>query len=679
MLYQDSYARKIEFLMKHQITHFSIFLWLLIVLQTTGFSQGKIMIVGGGTENYNDWSNIPYTWAVDQSANKKVAIVSFSTESSWLPNYFISLGAAAAKNFRIHTSALANSQATYDSLMAYDVIFFKGGNQANYYLTYKNSKVQDAVTDNFNSGGVIAGTSAGLAILSGVVYTAENGTAYSDDCLKNIFHSSITLKNDFINLMPGYIFDSHFIERGRLARLLAFMARWKHDTNEDITGIGVDDMTAFCIDLSDPDNKMGYAWGTAAVNIYRDGELGHHNNKLYCKDVKAIQLLHDCAINLNTFEVTGFNSMINVETDREFINKYILLSGSDPVSENQLFISHFINAGTGQLTPILIITGSSTTLANAYKQAFITAGASNVEIGQALPANQNDPGLQALINQAGALVFVGNAYQTFYDFVNSGSGNGALLSNKIWEVCCLAFVGDNSRMAGAYVVSDNYLTNPNASFTGQLAFNPGLNLLQTMIIMPNTYLYSTDYWENTNSAIPWGMLEKQVCRGVWLTVGNFMEFYDEFPYSYITVHGESPAMILTSLNDRNYDLNAQLFRNRQVAGFEEMDFRTLLYPDKINVGDLVYGLPGINRDQTLIAYYDPGSKQIVAQFEINVTGDIHFSIYDLNGRMLKHEHLSSANGREYFRIHLPNTRAGLYIIRVQSDQETLTRKVMVQP
>jgi cyanophycinase len=361
---------------------------------SAAFSQGHIMIVGGGTENYNDWSNIPYAWAVDNSANKKVAIVSFNSESSWLPNYFISLGATAAKNFRIHTAALANSQDTYDSLMAYDVIYFKGGNQANYYLTYKNSKVQDAVTDKFNLGGVIAGTSAGLAILSGVIYTAENGTAYSDNCLKNIFHSSITLKNDFLNLMPGYIFDSHFVERGRLGRLLAFMARWKHDHDEDLVGIGVDDMTAFCIDLSDPDNAMGYAWGTAAVNIYRDGIFGHQNNTLFCQDVKATQLLHGCSINLNTFEVEGFNSQMSVEQTTEFGNRTILLSGSDPVNENQLFITHMVDSLGSKSEPILIITGTNTTLANAYKQAYINAGATNVEVEQAIPSNNTNPAFQ---------------------------------------------------------------------------------------------------------------------------------------------------------------------------------------------------------------------------------------------------------------------------------------------
>lgn len=641
------------------------------------FSQGKIMIVGGGSENNNDWSNIPYAWAVNQSANKKVAVVAYTTESSWLPNYFISLGAVAAKNFVINTVSVANSQATYDSLMAYDVIFFRGGDQKNYYLTYKNTKTQDALTDKFNSGGVIAGTSAGLAILSGVIYTAESGTAYSDDCLKNIFHSSITLKNDFLQIMPGYLFDSHFIERGRLARLLAFMARWKNDHSQDLIGIGVDDMTAFCIDRTDPQNMMGYAWGTAAVNIYRGGVLGHQSDKLYCNDVSSTQLLHGCSINLNTFGVSGFNSQMSVQHNNETGDYTLLLSGSDPVSENSTFISHLVNSVGAPSDPILIITGTSTTSANSYRQAFLSAGATTVNVGQAISANIINPALEALINQAGKFVFVGNTYQTLYDFVFSGSGNGLLLNQKInANGAKVAFVGDNSRMAGAQVVSDNYITYAGASFYGQLNFNPGLNLLPTMVIVPNTYLYSTSYYENTNSALPWGLLSKQVYRGVWLTVKNFMKFYKDGTDRFITVYGESPGMILTSKQNA-FDLNAQLFRNRQVGGFNDFDFATLLYPNILKVGEGSTGITSTSVQNPVYVYYDAQNKQLKISSEGMGSGNLVCEIYDSTGRLIKPETFTIQPGQNIFAMNAGHLRKGIYILRVQTNDTVVSEKIMI--
>jgi len=40
--------------MKKSLLQISLFSVLLFFLSVMGFAQGKIMIVGGGTENYND-------------------------------------------------------------------------------------------------------------------------------------------------------------------------------------------------------------------------------------------------------------------------------------------------------------------------------------------------------------------------------------------------------------------------------------------------------------------------------------------------------------------------------------------------------------------------------------------------------------------------------------------------
>src|SRR5690606_14385596 len=131
-----------------------------------------------------------------------------------------------------------------------------------YYNNYKDTKTTQAVVDKFQEGGVIAGTSAGMAILSGVVFTAENGSVYPDEALQDFTDTGITLADDFLPLFPGYLFDSHFTERGRIGRLLPFMGNWYINRGKKITGIGVDDRTAICID----ENKNGYVFGTGSVS-----------------------------------------------------------------------------------------------------------------------------------------------------------------------------------------------------------------------------------------------------------------------------------------------------------------------------------------------------------------------------------------------------------------------------
>lgn len=48
------------------------------------YAQGKIVLVGGGSESDASyaWSNAPYQWAIDESANKKVAVISYDHSGS---------------------------------------------------------------------------------------------------------------------------------------------------------------------------------------------------------------------------------------------------------------------------------------------------------------------------------------------------------------------------------------------------------------------------------------------------------------------------------------------------------------------------------------------------------------------------------------------------------------------
>lgn len=175
-------------------------LWCFIFLLVCGIAaaQGKLVLVGGGGEDQNDWSDEPYRWAVDQSQNKKVAVISYGDADNWIPDYFKWLGAVDAVNIKLDSRTIADQQATYDLLMQYDVFFFKGGDQSLYYQYFKGTKTQQAIIDKFNAGGVISGTSAGMAILSKVFYAALGNSLYPDDVLQDFQDPDITLRNDFL-------------------------------------------------------------------------------------------------------------------------------------------------------------------------------------------------------------------------------------------------------------------------------------------------------------------------------------------------------------------------------------------------------------------------------------------------------------------------------------------------
>jgi cyanophycinase-like exopeptidase len=99
----------------------------------------------------------------------------------------------------------------------------------------------------------IVGTSAGTAILSEFVYSAQRKSVTSAAALADPFSRDITLDRDFLLLphMAGIITDQHLIERDRIGRTLTFMARLVADgwTSEG-RAIAIDRETAVLVDAS---------------------------------------------------------------------------------------------------------------------------------------------------------------------------------------------------------------------------------------------------------------------------------------------------------------------------------------------------------------------------------------------------------------------------------------------
>jgi len=79
-----------------------------LVCTRLALAQGPVLLVGGGSEDYNDWSDAPYRWLVEHAANRRVLILHYSDPSSFLPDYFASLGALEATNLVISSRVAAN-------------------------------------------------------------------------------------------------------------------------------------------------------------------------------------------------------------------------------------------------------------------------------------------------------------------------------------------------------------------------------------------------------------------------------------------------------------------------------------------------------------------------------------------------------------------------------------------
>jgi len=549
----------------------TLYLFLLVITVSPSFGQGKLMLIGGGSEKDTDysWSNTPYQWAVDQSSNKKVAIIAFgeSSDPQWLPDYFMKLGASQAKNFIINTTDSAQSTITYDTLMHYDVFFFKGGDQYNYYSTYKNSKVSEAIKDKFNEGGVIAGTSAGMAILSGVMYTAANGSLYPDQALKNVYNANITLADDFLNLLPGYIGDTHFIERGRMPRLMAFMANWFFNHGEMLTGIGVDDRTAFCIDQ----NKIGHAYGTGAVNIVSAESFAEEDGMLTTDSIHTTALLHGQTYNLNTQSIESTLSEDIASSLNENGNYTVYLSGSELVNDNQELLQKLAN----DFDEALLITETENSAVSDYEEALTDLQISSKVITTSQFADSCASALSRnLIKQSHLVILLNSNIKN-----DQNTSTGQLLINHLKrDDITSVFLGEEAKIAGSYYV-DNNTDDPLNAYYGDLSFTQGLGILTATTIIPDAYdPSSSDFYENNTAAVQYALINKKLKYGLLINKGSYVKYGPNEGLGQFTSAGEYVSLLITNIGTLG-DLASQPVdangNTRNVVGYDQLQWSWL--------------------------------------------------------------------------------------------------------
>jgi cyanophycinase len=625
------------------------------------FTQpGRLLLVGGGAEKEGaaSWSTPAYRWAGE---GKKVAIVGISIGS--LAPYFIQrCGATRAKEFAISTHDSADSQATYDTLTSYDVIFFRGGDQYDYYRLYRNTKLQEAVNEVYRRGGTICGTSAGMHILSTVVFTAKNGTAYPYSCIENPNNARVTLASDFMNFFPGLIFDTHFAERGRFGRLVGFLANYALNKGEAITGLGMDDMTCMTVD----EQGLGTVYGTGCANLYKSGSnYSLNGTKLIADTVQIIQLLHGSTLNFQTGKITyaGLDRQMTTDKLEETGNYTILASGSNPVSDNQAMLIDLVNNTGSPKAEIVVLTGDQN-LAEAYKTKLLELGVDQVNIFIAKIENGNDANLANQITQATKILFLKNWFISFSAFLSTPNGK-LLLQQVKKDHMITAFIGEDARLAGKTVV-ENYLT-LYASYYAKLSFGKGLSLLNHTVLMPDTYL-NEDVFENTATAVPYAMARDTLKYGIWLTNHSYMKYTPVQGKATLTGYGTAPVMVLANAGtlagfSSHTASGSTGSLPRMVAGFEHLQLAMIDYTTPYIMGNTHPArIDDLGEIQSPVISPNPVQKEISLKW--NSTG-YEWEITDLQGRILKQG--KARNNPE--RIDVSNFRSGLYLVIIKNEQK----------
>jgi cyanophycinase-like exopeptidase len=226
--------------------------------------KAGILLAGGATDNDNGM-----IWLIKRANGGDVVVLRASGSDGYNDYIYSELGIKvnSVTTIVINGSAQANKDTVCQAVQNAELIFIAGGNQWRYYNDWKGTCLQIALNKHINEKNApIGGTSAGLAVLGEVVYTAQYSSATSQQALGNPFHSNITLANDFLQVpfLEETITDSHYNNPDRRGRHTTFMARMIKDWQMNAKGIGINEFTAVGVD----ENGIGHVFGNPNSTDY---------------------------------------------------------------------------------------------------------------------------------------------------------------------------------------------------------------------------------------------------------------------------------------------------------------------------------------------------------------------------------------------------------------------------
>ncbi len=502
------------------------------------FATGYLCAVGGGTENRNDWSDAPYRWMVQQADSGICLVMHYDRGSSWLERYFKDFGASHASSLVISSRAAAQDSAHYKQILDADMIFLRGGDQYRYYQYWKGTLVETAIREVFSRGGVVGGSSAGLAVIGGVDYVARYRSAVSRTCLANPFDRDITLEDDFLPLLPGVIFDSHFTARGRHGRLLAFIAQWNETAQTDLIGIGVDEHTAVCVQ---PDGMMQVMGAGTAVVIHETGE-----SMRYCRPGEPLELEHWTLHSLTA----GFQFDLTRRTLVKAPDSAIQLPPqSPPVSsphatlhlDGSLYASDArtgLNRLCGQIQPDTLVVLSHRTDTDWSDLAHSLNGAKVFAIGLE-DSDLADPGLASQIQHSDLVVIGGIDPVSLRDWLEENSVTAQALKMSLQDSTRSFYVAGRAVQAPGDIILTNITQERYNLQNGWLNTESGASWLNPLVISGHAF-ESDDYTENRIGGFFYKLFQNRRGLGCLLHDRAAVELYQH----QLRVRSDYPAIVI---------------------------------------------------------------------------------------------------------------------------------------
>lgn len=226
--------------------------------------SGQLIIIGGAEDREEDCQILREFIRYAGGLKAKIIVMTVATE---LPrevgdDYIRTFERLGVEDVRILDTVYrddASSDRSLEAIQKATGVFFTGGDQARIVDSLKGTEIDKLLHQRFAEGLVIAGTSAGAAMMPDMMIV--EGDAGTNPKINSVE------TGPGMGFLPGIAIDQHFAQRGRIGRLLSAMAQ-----QSTSLGFGIDENTAVIVD-----GNIVKVVGEGAVTVVDMANLSHSN------------------------------------------------------------------------------------------------------------------------------------------------------------------------------------------------------------------------------------------------------------------------------------------------------------------------------------------------------------------------------------------------------------------
>lgn len=248
-------------------------------------NKGKLFIIGGGDRTLELMEALVASAHLD--TNDYIGILPMSSEEPDSAYLYIREDFKLAClnpciNLNFAESDLIN-QAKLDSVRQCKLLFITGGDQNKFMSLVHSTPIEEAIKKAYQNGAVIAGTSAGAAVMSEIMITGEeNFSEEYTSTYEKIWKGNGIYKTG-LGMLQGAIIDQHFVVRSRHNRLLSALCDFPGHM-----GIGIDESTAIIVS-----GDSATVVGDSQVLVFSPQDTCDYHFKHYApKDVRMSILVN---------------------------------------------------------------------------------------------------------------------------------------------------------------------------------------------------------------------------------------------------------------------------------------------------------------------------------------------------------------------------------------------------